>query len=58
MVSLVWGVHPVTLSGHFSLAATLYFVAGASAGGGAEHSHVCWELFYTGAQQCPVHIFA
>lgn len=27
-VSLVWGVHPVTLSGQFALAATLYFTAG------------------------------
>lgn len=28
MVSLVWGVHPVTLNRQFALAATLYFVAG------------------------------
>jgi hypothetical protein len=29
-VSLVWGVHPVALSSHFTLAATLYFAAGAA----------------------------
>lgn len=29
-VSLVWGVHPVSLSWDFSLAATLYFAAGAA----------------------------
>jgi hypothetical protein len=28
-ISLVWGIHPVVLSGRFTLAATLYFVAGA-----------------------------
>jgi hypothetical protein len=28
MVSLVWGVHPVTLNRQFALAATLYFLAG------------------------------
>lgn len=28
MVSLVWGVHPVTLNRQFALAATIYFGAG------------------------------
>lgn len=28
MVSLVWGVHPVTLNSQFALGATLYFAAG------------------------------